>query len=338
MAPTHRARAAPVSGAAQPWESRGFLAYLREVERAASHLPRIGRSRSLAEEPIALRQDPYLAFPDTDLAPIQEGANAKPVVSARFMGFFGPHGALPINTTEEVLRWSLKGDDAFVRFTDIFATRFMQLFFRAWSDSKAISQYDHDRDDRFQLYLLSFVGMRTEAFRTRDDLPPPDRAALAGLATGRVKSPVRLRQMIEHRFGVKASIEEHVPIWMTFEEGAQNRLGARSSTLGRDMHVGAKVASVSDAICVHLTCRDIADYARFLPERPGHAQLAALVHWYLGRATDVQVSLALPRQEIVPARLGATAELSWMAALPVAANDDTDVVVTRYTLRSPAAA
>ena len=85
--------------------------------------------------------------------------------------------------------------------------------------------------------------------------------------------------------------------------------------------------------CLHLTCRDLPDYARFLPGRAGHGQLAALVHWYLGRATDVQVSLSLPNPKIIPAQLGKTAELSWMAAIPSNSTDaPPDVIVTRYTL------
>lgn len=175
----------------------GFLALMREFERTNPDKPRIGRNGSLAEEAVTLGQQPFLAFPDTNVASLEEVEGRPPRVRSHFLGYFGPQGALPLNTTVEVHQWFLARDEAFVRLADMFTGRFQQLFFRAWSDARGITQFDHDLDDRFQTYPGAFTGLASPALKNRGQVPDMARLPLAGLTMGRVKSPVRLRQLLE---------------------------------------------------------------------------------------------------------------------------------------------
>lgn len=302
--------------------SQGFLALLRRLEREAPEKPPIGRAMRLRDEVLRIGQDPSLAFPAGDFAP-QRGDSLRTQV----MGFFGPQGALPLNTTEEVARWLEGGDDSFVAFTDILATRFLQLFFRAWSDSRAITQFDHPGSDRFNGYVAAVAGTATPAFRDHDGLNDLARLPMVSLFGGRVRSPVRLRQMIETHLGVPTHIEEHVPYWMEFDSADTSALGQRGSSIGRDMYLGARVQSVGEKIRLDLRTGSLAEYRRFLPGQPGYQRLANIVFWYLGKTFVVDVSLALPASEVEPAMLGRSASLGWMAAL-APANDDPDAFVT----------
>lgn len=292
----------------------GYLALLRAAERRAAG-PRIGRNQRLAEESLRLGQDPYLAFPTEEISASDlQGAGRTPRLHSPVLGFFGPHGALPLNTTEEVGRWFGAGDAAFVSFTDILATRFIQLFFRAWSDAHAISQFDRPDDDRFQGYVAAIAGVATPAFRDRDGLPDTVRLGLVSLFGGRVRSPVRLQQMLALHLGVRVSVEEHVPGWLEFEDEDQNRLG-QQGRLGRDFYLGARLRSVNETIRIHLRARDLAQYRLFLPGGAGWARLSEVVFWYLGKSLDVVVALSLPASQIPETRLGAEGQLGWMAAL-----------------------
>ena len=136
-------------------ETYGFLAFMRVMERRGRGKPRIGKNATLREETVTVGQDPSLAFPESDISEITLDGK-RPQIRNNILGFFGPQGALPLNTTEEVKRWVDRGDRAFVSFTDLFATRFLQLFFRSWSDVRAITQFDHETGDRFRLYLAAF--------------------------------------------------------------------------------------------------------------------------------------------------------------------------------------
>lgn len=293
----------------------GFLALLRRLEREGRGKPRIGKNTALKEEIVRIGQDPFLAFPHSDMSDIRKDKQGRPDLRNQIIGFFGPHGALPLNTTEEVLRWAQSGDLAFVKFTDVFATRFQQLFFRAWSDARAITQFDHEDDDRFSRYVGALIGIGTPAWQNRGNLSDINRLSMAALAVGRVKSPVRLRQML--RFDLKAdiSIDEHVPSWIAFEPDTLNRLGQQGSTLGRDCFLGARAQTVNDKIVIRIRAKTLAEYREFLPGGVSHTRMLDIVNGYLGRTFEVSVALSLPAEAFEPAVIGKSAELGWMASL-----------------------
>ncbi|OCX66572.1 type VI secretion protein [Thioclava sp. SK-1] len=307
----------------------GLFALLRELERNSMDRPRIGRNTRLRDAVVRLGQDPFLAFPDTDLARVDRARRA-PMVRAQFLGFFGAFGALPLSWTEEVKRWFDAGDASFVAFTDIFAARFQEFFFRAWSDARPITQFDH-ADDQFQTWLLSLLGSGTNAFRNRGSVVDTVRLRLAPLAMGRVKSPVRLRQMLQLHFNgaAQVTIEEMVPSWLSFEPDAHAKLGIQNASLGRDCHLGQKLRAVGQKIRIHL-CVDTYDaYQRFLPGGQDFIELQDITYWYIGQMFEIDVLLWLPQPQVKPAILGQCGTLGWMACL--APNSDTHNKITQAT-------
>jgi len=175
----------------------GFFSLMRDIERSRPDLPRIGRNATLREESVRLGQEPFLAFPDANVTQFQERSGKVPRVRSNFLGYFGPQGALPLNTTAEAYQWFRGRDESFIRLADLFTSRFQQLFFRAWSDARGITQFDHPDDDRFQTYVGAFVGLAVHPLRNRDGVPDTQKLPLTGIAAARVKSPARLRQILE---------------------------------------------------------------------------------------------------------------------------------------------
>src|SRR5262245_22063273 len=87
----------------------------RELARNRTGKPRIGDNRVLDEELVSLSQDPFLEYPASNIAAIDDTRRGTPRLHTRFLGFFGPQGALPLATTVEALEWSSK-DPSFVHF------------------------------------------------------------------------------------------------------------------------------------------------------------------------------------------------------------------------------
>lgn len=293
----------------------GYLALLRRLEREADGKPRIGKSTTIAEEVATIGQDPFLAFPGSDLSDIRHDKDGRPDLRNQIIGFFGPHGALPLNTTEEVLRWAQSGDLAFVKFTDLFATRFQQLFFRAWSDARAITQFDHADDDSFSRYVGTLIGIGTPAWADRGHISDTNRLGMAALGIGRIKSPVKLRQMLCYDLQSDISIDEHVPTWIAFEGDSLNRLGQQGSTLGRDCFLGSRAQSINEKITIQIKAKTLSEYREFLPGGASHTRMLDIVNSYLGRSFEVSVALSLPADAFEPAVIGKSAELGWMATL-----------------------
>ena len=127
--------------AAEPWRF-DWLATMRRLERTRPDKPRIGDSAARAQEFVVLSQNPYLEFPDSTIEAASKDDAGRVRLVARFLGMFGPQGALPLTTTDEAYAWLRARDDAFARFADIFQSRFLALFYRAWADARPIAQND----------------------------------------------------------------------------------------------------------------------------------------------------------------------------------------------------
>jgi type VI secretion system protein ImpH len=295
---------------AEPWRFDLFDV-LRRFEREHPQKPRIGDAATLDDEFVVVTQNPYMEFPASTL----EGALVEPSgrmrLIARFLGMFGPQGALPLTTTEESYIWLLERDDAFPRFADIFQRRFLALFFRAWADPRPIAQNDRPADDRFRTYIGAMIGVGTPPYRDVDSISDFAKMQFAGLIASKAKSASRLRSLIGGLFEVKVEIDEFVGSWLSFDKHERSRLGASQSKLGADCILGSSAFSVVDKFRIRIFVRDIAQYERFLPGPDLAQQIADAVFLYLGEEFDWDMELAIPAGEITAVRLGHGAKLGW---------------------------
>lgn len=312
----------------------GFLQAMRYLERRAGAKPRIGKSRRVSQDIAEMGQDPYTGFAYDELSEVNVDA-APPRVRPRFLGFFGPFGPLPHSITREVDRWVLNGDRAFVRFTDIFAARFQQLFYRSWSDARPITQYDHPSGGEFPRLLRALTGDAPKCFDGASCVDDVVRLRYTALSMDRVRSPVRLRQILRAHFGVAVRIEEFVTGWLEFAPEDRSVMGVQGMRLGQNLRVGQRAPSISEKIIVHLECATLEEYRSFLPGRDRQAELKDLVLGYLGAFFEIDVAIWLPRSEIAPAQLGETTELGWTSAMPMrqgVGEQDALVRATQYKI------
>ena len=295
---------------AEPWRFDLFNV-LRRFEREHPQKPRIGDAATLGDEFVVVTQNPYMEFPASTLEGAAQEASGRMRLTARFLGMFGPQGALPLTTTEESYIWLLERDDAFPRFVDIFQRRFLALFFRAWADPRPIAQNDRPGDDRFRTYVGSMIGVGTPPYRNVDSISDFAKMQFAGLIAPKAKSASRLRSLIAGLFGVKVEIDEFVGSWLSFDKYECSQLGANQSRLGGDCILGSSIFSVIDKIRIRIFVKDIAQYERFLPGPDLAQQIADAVFLYLGEEFDWDMELAIPAGEITPVRLGQGAKLGW---------------------------
>lgn len=295
---------------AEPWRFDLFNT-LRRFEREHPQKPRIGDSATLDDEFVILSQNPYMEFPASTLEGAAPDVSGRMRLVARFLGMFGPQGALPLTTTEETYVWLLERDDAFPRFVDIFQRRFLQLFYRAWADPRPIAQNDRSAEDRFGAYIGSMIGVGSPPYRNVDAISDFAKMEFAGLIAPKAKSASRLRGLIAGLFDVKVEIDEFVGSWLTFDKGECTRLGASQSRLGQDVILGASIFSVSDKFRIRVFVKDIAQYEVFLPGSKIAHEVGDAVFLHLGEEFDWDMELAIPAGEITPVRLGSGAKLGW---------------------------
>ena len=295
---------------AEPWRF-DYFTVLRHLERAHKDLPRISDSAARREEYVHFGQDPYMEFPASNLARVVRGDNQPLKVFVKYLGLLGPQGALPLATTEEAYHYVLAQDDAFPRFLDIFNNRFIQLFFRAWADSRPIAQHDRPGADRFVAYIGSAIGVGSRPYQNLDSVPDAVKLGFAGLLGSQVKSASRLAGAVCGMFNVQAEVEEFVGTRLAIEAAEWTILGERYNTLGEDALLGRTVFSVQDKIRIRIFTRDLAQYIRFLPTGDLCEPLADLVFFYNGDQLDWDAELAIPSGAVEPVRLGRFGQLGW---------------------------
>jgi type VI secretion system protein ImpH len=308
-----------------------FFWVMRRLERFNHDRPRIGDTASLREEYITLGQDPYFAFPSTNLTKAESISPGRMRVLVQFLGLLGPQGALPLTTTEEAFSYLRAQDDAFPRFLDLFNSRFLQLFYRAWAESRPIVQNDRPRDDRFKAYMGAHVGLGSGIFLALDSVADSGKLSYAGLMGPQAKSASRLGDLVSGLFGVDAEVEQFVGLRLVIPEGERTRIGAAFARLGQETLLGASIYSVQDKVRLSIKVASLQAYEHFLPTGKQARRLADIVFFYLGAQYDWDVELLLPETEATPVRLGQAGKLGWTSW--VAPRTETDEVRWRADAR-----
>lgn len=304
-------------GLAQAPESFDFFATMRALERHNRSAPRIGDNETLREEYVSLAQDPYLAFPDSNVAKAEEVSPERMRLFVRFLGLLGPQGALPLSITDEAQTYLSRGDDAFARFLDLFNNRFLQLFFRAWADARPIAQADRPDQDRFRAYIGSSIGIGSPLAKDIDALPDAIKLHFAGLMGANAKSASRIASLVSGTFRVTCEVEEFVGSWLPLPKEERSQLGLGNMALGGTptsggtVMLGERTFSVSDKFRLRLSMRSLGEYETFLPIAKNGELLSDLVIFHLGETLEWEVELALPAREAKPMVLGKAGRLGW---------------------------
>jgi type VI secretion system protein ImpH len=311
--------------AEEPWVF-DILELLRELERSHPDKPRIGTAARPSEEIVEIRQEPFLAFPACNVTRVEPpGKPGDPLhLFVQFMGLFGPNGPLPLTTTLEAYHWiHRRNDPAFARFADMFSTRFVQLFYRAWADARPIVQMGRPAEDRFRAWTGALIGHGTPGLSGRDSLPDDTRRHLLGLWGARVRSATRLLQILREVMAMEVTLTERVGTWLDFSPDDHSRLGGPRAALGRNCCLGARAWSVNHKIRVTLHCRSLAEYERCLPGRPDCTRLGDTLRSYLGPTQEAEIALTLPAAHLPATRLGQAGQLGWTSFALCPSDPDT---------------
>jgi len=289
-----------------------FYQALRRFECLYDDRPRWGRALRPIDEPIRLGQEPHLSFAPTPIAGLETRDGQPPRLLVRLFGMFGPNGPLPLHLTEYAReRQSHVGDATLRRFLDIFHHRFLALFYRAWAQAQPHVHRDRPKDDRFTVYIGSFIGVAPPPLRERDAIVDVAKFFHVGALIRQVRNADGLKQILAHYFRVPVHIEEAVGHWMRLERNQRTELGSAWAVVGRGAVLGRSVWDRQHKFRVHLGPLTYEQYESFLP---GGGRLRELVDWvrlYLCYELDWDVRLQLQANEVPRIQLGRTHRLGW---------------------------
>jgi type VI secretion system protein ImpH len=295
-----------------------FYHTLRRLECLYDTRPRWGTALRPIEEPVRLGQEPELTFAPAPLASLELGREgAPPRLHVRLFGLLGPNGPMPIHFTEYTRhRLRHASDPALSRFLDLLHHRFIALFYRAWAQAQPHVNRDRAGQDRYRVYIGSFIGVAPSAMRDRDAVLDVAKLFHAGTLVRQVRNADGLAAIVRQFFGVPARIEEFVGHWLRLARPDRTRLGRGGGALGAGADAGARVWDHQSKFRIHLGPLTLEQYKAFLPQRgtdqPSH--LRKLVDWvrfYLCLELDWDVRLHLRRDEVPASILGRAGQLGW---------------------------
>ncbi|MCB2094751.1 MAG: type VI secretion system baseplate subunit TssG [Rhodobacteraceae bacterium] len=291
---------------------------LRVIEAHFADDPPMGASARPREDKIRLGQEAELAFPRTTIRHFSPpGGQGPGVLTNRFFGLFGQHGALPAHLTEYAHeRQTRHRDPTFVDFVNMLTHRMMTLLYRAWATGQPAVSFDRGEAGRIERAVAALAGHHGVHLRRRDAMPDLAKRYFAGHLSLGTKTAEGLVSMLGCFFRAPVKLQQFVGSWLELEPGDRWQLGGRAG-LGQATSIGTKVWSRSSKFRLCIGPLSLEEYRRILPGGGSLKRLSAIVRNHVGDALDWEVNLVLRADQVPAAILGQDTRLghtSWIGA------------------------
>lgn len=327
--------------ASEPWRY-DFFQGIRAVEFGFAKKPRMGRSRTLRDDPVRFGQVVALDFASSTMAQPQTGGSSNKL-AVRFMGLTGPHGALPLRLTE-FIRNRLRGipdpdiqgtaadvadnggpvapkDATLAAFLDIFHHRMISLFYRAWAVAQKTVDFDREEDRSFADWMASLCGLGLPEFDGLDSIPTWEKLPFTGHLACHTRHGSGLTGILAEVFATPAEVIPLTGHWIKIPEQYRCRLGESKETgqLGWSCVIGSQSWDRMMKFTVHLGPMTLSQFETFLPENKCHRRLHDWVDFYTRREFFWRACICLKKDEVPKISLGRNGRLgytSWLSSLP----------------------
>ncbi|MEN3942418.1 type VI secretion system baseplate subunit TssG [Prosthecobacter sp. SYSU 5D2] len=326
---------------AEPWKY-DFFQGLRAIECAFEDKPRIGRSRTLRDDPLRFGQLLSLSFATSTLAQPQLENQAQKL-TVRFMGLTGPHGPLPLRLTE-FMRNRLRGiydsdiqgtaadigvengvasprDSTLAEFIDIFHHRMISLFYRAWAVSQKTVDFDREEDRFFAEWIACLFGTGLPEMDGLDSIPTWQKLPFAGHLANQTRHSSGLEGVLADAFATRAEVLNLTGHWVTIPADQRCYLGRSRAlgTLGQSCVVGSVIWDRHMKFSVLLGPMSLSQFETFAPGGSSHQPLHDWIAFYTRREFYWEASILLKKEEVPKISLGQTGRLgytTWLSSLP----------------------
>jgi type VI secretion system protein ImpH len=292
-----------------------FFRAVRMLENLRRDLPRVGHSVSPAQDPVRFCQKPSLSFAPSTLEAYElAGAGGVPRLYLRHFGLLGPNAPLPPHLTEYAFeRMHHHDDPTFAEFLNVFNHRLASLFYRAWAANQKAVDLDRLADQRFAIFVGSFLGLGMEAFQNRDAVQDWAKLFFAGRLACQTRNAEGLEAVLGEYFEVKTQIETFVGRWMDLPPDSVCRLGQSPETgsLGVNTILGERFFEGQLSFRIRMGPLNFADYERMLPQGGAFERLRYWVLNYCGEHYFWDAQLVLRADEVPQTQLGRAGRLGW---------------------------
>lgn len=272
-----------------------------------------GAPRDALDACVRFGADLSAAFPGREVASLREQGGTRPVrLGTNNYCVAGVLGPLPEPFIEWLRERVRDGDDAMLRFLDLFNHRLNTLRYALKSRFNPGLNNHHPQDTDNAVYLAATIGLFQPGFA--DQLPVPRRAllAVAGLLSDQRRSAAMIGQVLGLLMDMPVRVEQLVGGWLPIEAEQHIALGRANSRLGGETPLGRRFWDPQGRIALHLGPLPYARFCALLPGGALHARFKALVRHLTDRQVDCRICLTLAPATLPPRRLSAHPDAATM--------------------------
>ncbi|MBP8985043.1 MAG: type VI secretion system baseplate subunit TssG [Syntrophobacterales bacterium] len=247
------------------------------------------------EKRIRVRPELSLAFPETDVASIEEFPDrpGRFLVTATFLGLYGTSSPLPTFYTEDLLLERARDQSVSRDFIDIFNARLYSLYFRCWSKYRLFFNLVEEIDQEVLERLYCLIGLGGKKLRESVE-NPHEKIRYAGLMTQLPRCAEGLKSLLADVLHDPAiQIIQCVERTVEIPEEQRFILGVSGNLLGEDAYVGSDTYERLGKFRVCIGPLTGEDFNRYLPDKPIFHRLKSFIGFYLDQplAWDVEAVL-----------------------------------------------
>jgi len=258
---------------------------------------------------VRFRNSLALGFPPSDIEAIDCTTEDVPAVNVTpaLMGLMGVMGTLPLHYTERIAAWEADTGDGGPRaFLDMFSSRQVALFYRAWCKYRVRLSIDPG-DDRFMPLLLALAGVTSSG--AGDPLEAAGLARFAAPLRSRVASAALIQGVLGAWLGVPVQVLQFAGRWDVLAHEQRTRLADNNCLLGCGATAGARLLRPELGVRIRVGPLGHADFARFLPGASGAQALARMLARFAIETPYRELQVVLRRDAVAGASLDGAARL-----------------------------
>ncbi len=294
------------------------------LERGQPEASRVGTAQPVGAEAVRFRSSIRLSLPPRDIEMIAWERTPTGVRRCRmtvtFLGLTGVVSPLPPEYCREIIEDSNSEREETVRgFLDLFHHRAISLYYRAWAKYRPVLFEDPQARMEPTRLVLALGGIDVDLTRGRE--PQAETAlrsllSLVGPLSNRVRSAASVEACVSKLLGgVDVEVRAWLPRRVQIPADQLCRLGAASSSLGRDLMVGETVSDRSGRCGVRIGPLRLALFRALVPDTPNWEELCRVLDLCLPPALEYQITTILDPEDVPPTILGGSSSLgrsSWL--------------------------
>jgi type VI secretion system protein ImpH len=245
---------------------------------------------------IQIKPNLSLAFPASDVESVREIGDHKDfqfLITANFLGLYGPTSPLPTFYTEELIDEAADDESVSKDFIDTLNQRLFALLFECWEKYRQSLQIVEEKNPAYMDRLYCLLGLGEKSFR-KHITEPYRLLRYIGLFTQFPHTAMALKTLLNDALGGTAvEVIPCVEQTAKIPENQTLRLAISGCHLGIDSYLGDELIDRMGKFRISLGPLNRSEFKRFSPGTDDFSRVSSLTDLYFVEPLEYEIEIIL---------------------------------------------